>query len=105
MAIQKKRFDGLGFSGNGRIPAGLMERFCPLNEECRHTLVKASGALGVSSRAFHSILRMARTIADLDGAEEIAERHLREAIQHRRYGDGDFYWVRGRKEKSSGNGN
>jgi magnesium chelatase family protein len=96
IAVQKRRFAGLGFCSNGRIPAGLMEKFCPLDEECRHALVKASGTLGVSSRAFHSILRMARTIADLEGAGSIAEPHLREAIQHRRYGDGDFYWARGR---------
>ncbi len=96
ITVQKKRFAGLGFCSNGRIPAGLMERFCPLDEECQGVLVKASAALGVSSRAFHSILRMARTIADLVGAGDIAEPHLQEAIQHRRYGDGDFYWARER---------
>lgn len=98
IVIQKRRFAGLGFCSNGRIPAGLMEKFCPLDEECRHVLEKASTALGVSSRAFHSILRMARTIADLEGAERIAASHLQEAIQHRRYGDGDFYWVKARRE-------
>jgi magnesium chelatase family protein len=96
IALQKKRFAGLGFCSNGRIPAGLMEKFCALDEECRHTLEKAADTLGVSSRAFHSILRMARTIADLAGAERIAASHLKEAIQHRRYGDGDFFWTRGR---------
>jgi magnesium chelatase family protein len=104
IALQKRRFAGLGFCTNGRIPAGLMEKFCPLDEECRRVLQKASGTLGVSSRAFHSILRMARTIADLEGAERIAESHLREAIQHRRYGDGDFYWVKARREGAPGTG-
>jgi len=96
IAVQKRRFAGLGFCSNGRIPAGMMEKFCPLDEECRQVLIKASAALGVSSRAFHSILRMARTIADLEGEGNISELHLREAIQLRRYGDGDYYWTRGR---------
>jgi magnesium chelatase family protein len=96
IAVQKRRFAGLGFCNNGRIPAGMMEKFCPLDEECRQVLIKASAALGVSSRAFHSILRMARTIADLEGEGNISEPHLREAIQLRRYGDGDYYWTRGR---------
>ena len=96
IAMQKKRFAGLGFCSNGRIPPGLIEKFCALDAECLHMLKESSDALGVSSRAFHSILRMARTIADLAGAERIAASHLQEAIQHRRYGDGDFFWARGR---------
>jgi magnesium chelatase family protein len=96
IALQKKRFAGLGFSSNGRIPPGLIEKFCPLDAECLHMLEESADTLGVSSRAFHSILRMARTIADLAGAERIAASHLQEAIQHRRYGDGDFFWARGR---------
>ncbi|HTP60085.1 MAG TPA: YifB family Mg chelatase-like AAA ATPase [Spirochaetia bacterium] len=95
ISIQKKRFAGLGFTSNSRIPAGVMEKFCPLSIECLSLLKESTESLGISSRAFHSILRMARTIADLAGAEEISASHLEEAIQHRRYGDGDFYWTRG----------
>jgi magnesium chelatase family protein len=96
IARQKARHAGLGFWENSRIPAGLVERFCGLDGECRETLKKASESLCISSRAFHSILRMARTIADLAGVERIAAEHLAEAIQHRRYGDGDFFWTRTR---------
>jgi predicted ATPase with chaperone activity len=39
---------------------------------------------------------MARTIADLAGEDQIREAHVLEAVQHRRYGDGDFFWARGR---------
>jgi magnesium chelatase family protein len=98
IAWQKRRFAGLGFCSNGQIPAGLMEKYCSLNAECLDMLAQSADALGVSSRAFHSILRMARTIADLAGAERIAASHLQEAIQHRRYGDGDFFWARTRAQ-------
>jgi predicted ATPase with chaperone activity len=40
------------------------------------------------------VLRIARTIADLEGSARILERHLLEAVEHRRYGDGDFRWIR-----------
>jgi magnesium chelatase family protein len=96
IAVQKKRFAGLGFCSNGRIPPGLIEKFCALDAECLHMLEKSADTLGVSSRAFHSILRMARTIADLAGADRISALHLEEAILHRRYGDGDFFWARAR---------
>ena len=92
-ARQRRRYEGRGFTWNSRIPAGLVEQYCGLDAECQVTLAKAAEALHISSRAFHSVLRMARTIADLEGAERIGHQHLREAIQHRRYGDGDFCWT------------
>jgi magnesium chelatase family protein len=96
LARQKARYAAHGFPDNGRIPAGLMDTFCALDRECRDMLQKASRTMSISSRAVHSILRVARTIADLAGSEVIRENHLEEAIQHRRYGDGDFFWTRGR---------
>ncbi|MGA2975585.1 MAG: YifB family Mg chelatase-like AAA ATPase [Spirochaetia bacterium] len=95
-AIQKARYAGLGFSWNSRIPAGMIDTYCPLDQECREALLHAAETLCISSRAFHSILRMARTIADLDAVEGIRSEYLMEAIQHRRYGDGDFFWVKSR---------
>jgi magnesium chelatase family protein len=92
--IQRERFAGLGFSCNARIPAGLVDRFCALDGEGRRAMLEAARALCISSRAFHSILRVARTIADLAGAGSIGAVHVREAIQHRRYGDADYYWSR-----------
>jgi magnesium chelatase family protein len=94
--IQRRRFAGMDFSWNSRIPAGLMDRFCALDRECRETLLKAAERSLISSRAYHSILRIARTLADLEGSQPIRVGHVREAIQHRRYGDGDFFWVRSR---------
>jgi magnesium chelatase family protein len=95
VARQRARFFGLGFEWNSRIPASSMDRFCQLDPEGRAALLKGAESLGISSRAFHSILRTARTIADLAEEDDIKESHLHEAIHLRRYGDGDFFWARG----------
>jgi magnesium chelatase family protein len=92
---QRQRYEGLGFSRNGRLPPGLVERFCSPGPEGAALLAQAMGQLDLSSRAYHSILKVARTIADLAGAEAIAREHLLEAIQHRRYGDADIFWSYG----------
>jgi len=49
----------------------------------RSTLEKAGERLNLSPRAFHRVIKVARTIADLDGAEEVAESHILEALQYR----------------------
>jgi magnesium chelatase family protein len=90
--IQSRRYAGLGFARNGRVPSGLVESFCVLEPGAEGILAEAVEKLGLSSRACHSILRVARTIADLQAREGIAADDLLEAIQHRRYGDGDYYW-------------
>lgn len=92
LAIQEERFAGLGFGRNSRIPAGLVERFCLLGRDALRSYELAVEKLSLSSRACHSVLRVARTIADLSGQDAIPEEALLEAVQHRRYGDGDYYW-------------
>jgi len=92
--VQRLRYQGRPFSCNARIPAAAMESFCPLSMACRKALVDAGRTVCLSSRAFHSVIRVARTIADLEGAAEIAENHVLEAAQYRRYGDGDWFWIR-----------
>jgi magnesium chelatase family protein len=96
VARQRVRYAGLGFNWNARIPAAFIDRFCELDAGGRGALLQAAESLGISSRAYHSILRTARTLADLAGQERIEETHVLEAVQHRRYGDGDFFWARGR---------
>jgi magnesium chelatase family protein len=93
-AVQRRRHAGLGFTWNARIPPGLVERLCPIDEDGRRVLLDAAERFAISSRAFHAVLRIARTIADLAGSTDINADHLREATEHRRYGDGDFHWVR-----------
>jgi magnesium chelatase family protein len=60
-----------------------MRKFCVLDEECRGLLQSAMDSLGLSARAHDRILRMARTIADLDGSADIRQGHVSEAIGYR----------------------
>jgi magnesium chelatase family protein len=60
-----------------------LQRFCRLDERGRQLLQTAMQRLGLSARAYDRILKVARTIADLEGADAIAPHHLAEAIQYR----------------------
>jgi magnesium chelatase family protein len=81
-AAQAKRF---GHDGglNSRMTSRQLRRFCPLSSECQGILQTAMDDLGLSARAHDRILKMSRTIADLDGAAEIQIPHLSEAIGYR----------------------
>jgi magnesium chelatase family protein len=61
-----------------------IERTCPLDEGCRRLMDQALTRLGLSARAYHRVLKVARTIADLAGSDAIDARHLSEAIGYRR---------------------
>lgn len=65
---------------------------CALDTKTASEFEHASRSLSLSSRATHSILKVARTISDIGGSEQIELTHLYEAIQLRRYGEGDFFW-------------
>jgi magnesium chelatase family protein len=93
---QRKRYRGLGFSWNSRIPPGLIERFCELEPLCRDSLVREAEKNCLSSRAYHSVLRIARTIADLAGEPDITVGHIEAAVELRKFGDGNFFWASGR---------
>jgi magnesium chelatase family protein len=88
--LQQERFGGMGIRRNARLPPGLLERCCPLTERGREALRRAVTKLGLSGRAFHGILRVARTIADLEGSEVIDTVHVLEAVQHRRLGEDPY---------------
>jgi magnesium chelatase family protein len=80
----------MGIRRNALIPAGKIETLCPLTEPAHSAFHKALAHLGISGRAYHGILRVARTIADLDGKEVIDTVHILEAVQHRRYGEDPY---------------
>lgn len=82
--IQQKRYkDYPKIYSNAQLTAAMIEKFCRLGE-AEHALMKnAFDRLGLSARAHHGILKVARTIADLDGSENISVQHLAEAIQYR----------------------
>jgi magnesium chelatase family protein len=88
--IQRRRYRGTGIRRNALLPAGKLETLCPLNERAENALHKAMTKLGLSGRAYHGILRIARTIADLQNMEVIDTEHILEAVQHRRYGEDPF---------------
>ena len=68
---------------NARMPAPLLRRFCGLDTAGGRLMERAVTKLGLSARAHDRVLKVARTIADMAGAERIAAAHLAEAIQYR----------------------
>jgi magnesium chelatase family protein len=92
VATQRDRYADVRWSRNGRLPAGAVARYCQLDSGCREEIAATAGLVQLSSRAIHSIARLARTVADIDGATPIAAAHVAEAIQYRRYGDNNLYW-------------
>ncbi len=83
-AIQQKRFAGApGIRCNARMTSKAIRAHCALDEECRELLRMAMTELNLSARAHDRILKVARTIADLEAAPAINAAHLSEAIQYR----------------------
>ena len=80
---QRARFAGAGILTNAEMTNKLIERFCPLDENCQAILVKLMERLGLSMRAYFRIIRVARTIADLAACPDILPSHLSEAAGYR----------------------
>jgi magnesium chelatase family protein len=92
MKIQLQRNGGEFSFWNARLRPAMLKQFCALASEEEDILKKAAKKLQLSGRAVVSVLKVARTIADLAGAARIEKDHLLEAVQYRRYGDGDYMW-------------
>ncbi len=82
-AIQSKRFEGTGIPCNAQMTPPMVGRFCELDARCDALMKSAFERMGLTARSHDRVLRVARTIADLDGAEHIGVEHLSEAIQYR----------------------
>ena len=90
--IQEKRYRGEGILTNAQLSMQRMEEFCELGTTEKEIMEKAYERLGLSARSYHKVLRVARTIADLDEKEKIEGKHLREALSYRNIEHG--YWRR-----------
>lgn len=81
--IQLDRYRGLRIYSNSQLQPAMLNKFCKLDEKCRDILRNAFDRMGMSARAHSRILKVSRTIADMDKSENIRPVHLAEAIQYR----------------------
>jgi magnesium chelatase family protein len=80
---QKRRFEKTSFITNTEMSSEAVKDFCRLDNECRELMKKAVEKLHLSARSYFRIIKLSRTIADLDGGDDIAVKHLAEALQYR----------------------
>lgn len=81
--IQIDRYKEFNIFSNSELTPNLIEQFCKLDEQSEKILQTAFERLGLSARAYTRILKVARTIADLDNAKNVQSKHVAEAIQYR----------------------
>ena len=81
--IQTRRFMGTEIKCNAHMTAEMTRKYCVLTDNALRMLKNSFDKLGLSARAYDKVLRVARTIADLDGSENIDIKHIAEAIQYR----------------------
>lgn len=81
--IQLERYKGQEIFSNSELPPALIEKYCKLDSKSKKILEDAFEKLGLSARAYGRILKVARTIADLNNSRDIKTQHLAEAIQYR----------------------
>ncbi|MCQ2134066.1 MAG: YifB family Mg chelatase-like AAA ATPase [Bacteroidales bacterium] len=81
--IQLQRFSALPITTNSEMNSEQLKEFCPLDKDCMDLLEKAMKRMGLSARAYARILKIARTIADLEGKTQIEVSHVSEAISYR----------------------
>ena len=88
--VQAARFDALGpdITVNANASGAVLEKMAPLNAAGQKLLVQATEKMKLSARGYHRILRVARTLADLEGVENIAAHHVAEAVNYRRFRPG-----------------
>lgn len=81
--IQRNRYKEIGILTNSELNGKHISKFCKTNSESEKLLKNAFEVLGLSARAYNKILKVSRTIADLDGSVNIETKHIAEAIQYR----------------------
>lgn len=89
-AYQRSRYKDQKIASNARLTAQNLQTFCQMDQESKSMLNMASKTMGLSNRAFTRVIKVARTIADLDQSEIICANHIAEALQYRAIDD--KYW-------------
>jgi len=80
---QRKRFAGMAIASNADMRPAQIRKYCVLDEPCQSLMKTAMRQLRLTARAYHRVLKLSRTIADLAGADGITQVHLAEALQYR----------------------
>ncbi len=80
---QLERFQGEKIYSNAQLSPRMIRKYCQISPDCERLLESAMTRLGLSARAHDRILKVSRTLADLEGAENISSTHISEAIQYR----------------------
>lgn len=84
VAWQKKRFKGLKYRKNAEMSSTAVQKFCPLEGGGNQLMKQAIDRFGLSARAYFRVIKLARTIADLEQSQNIERKHLAEALQYRK---------------------
>ncbi|MDY7027005.1 MAG: ATP-binding protein [Spirochaetota bacterium] len=98
--IQQERFSRRNRSAGGRdlcrrnadMNTADIQKYCLLSQDTSEELKHAVVQLGLSTRAENSLLKIARTIADIDQSDSVRKEHLLEAVHYRRFAEGDYFW-------------
>ncbi|MFH0803501.1 MAG: magnesium chelatase, partial [Candidatus Tagabacteria bacterium] len=81
--IQKQRFSKRDILTNAEMGVRDLKNFAPLSESVKNVLLQAAKRLDLSARLYHRVIKVSRTIADLEGEKDIKENHIFEALQYR----------------------
>lgn len=81
--LQRERFAGTAIQSNAQMDHRKTKKHCPLDSACQELLREAIERMGLSARAHDKILKVARTVSDIEGSADILPQHLAEAISYR----------------------
>ena len=81
--IQKKRYEGTGVTCNARLTTAMLKKYCEMTDDAKEFLKASFEKLAMSGRAYDRILKVSRTIADLDKSENITKSHIAQAVRFR----------------------